>query len=365
MALAFVVPFLLALPDTGGVRLCAGGDVTLGSNLDTAWVVARRVPAAPDPRRLLAPLRPLVADADVVLVNVEGAIGVGPAPAKCQRRKRHCFAFRQPPEAAWALAELAPVVVGHVANNHAGDAGHEGWRQTQSWLRAAGVRVVGADTLPTLVALPTGDTLALLGFGTSGWGPDARDTLAVRRHVARAAARAPYVVVSAHLGAEGRGAQRTRDATERFLGRIDRGNPVAFARAAVAGGADLVVGHGPHVLRAAAWEGDALVLYSLGNLLTYGPFALAEPLNRGALACVRLGSGTVQEAWLRPTRQRPPGVAENDRQRRAWVLIDSLSRLDFPERGARVDSAGRLRRPAEERGYGSSSAGRRRAPSQR
>ena len=38
---------------------------------------------------------------------------------------------------------------------------------------------------------------------------------------------------------------------ERFLGE-DRGNPRAFARAMVDAGADLVVGHGPHVLR--GWE---------------------------------------------------------------------------------------------------------------
>lgn len=365
--LALLLP--LASPDTTGVRLCAGGDVTLGTNLDTAWAAARRVPAAPDPRRLLAPLRPLLAGADVVLVNVEGAVGVGPAPPKCRLGARHCFAFRQPPEAAAALAELAPVVLGHVANNHAGDAGAPGWRQTQAWLGAYGVRIIGVDTLPTLVALPTGDTLAALGFGTSGWGPDARDTLAVRRHVARAAARAPYVVVSVHMGAEGRAAQRTRDAVERFLGRIDRGNPRAFARAAIAGGADLIVGHGPHVLRAAAWQGRSLVLYSLGNLVTYGPFSFAEPMNRGALACVRLEDGAVQEAWLRPTRQRPPGVVEEDPQRRAWVLVDSLSRLDFPNEAVRVDSAGRLRRIGERndpgRVQGSSNAGNRRAPSHR
>ena len=36
------------------------------------------------------------------------------------------------------------------------------------------------------------------------------------------------------------------------------------------GGATLVLGHGPHVLRAIEWRGNRLVAYSLGNLLTYG-----------------------------------------------------------------------------------------------
>src|SRR5439155_19120040 len=91
------------------LRLCAGGDVTLGTNLDTVWAktAARKLraefglSAAPD--SLLAPLKPLFADADVVLINVEGAIGAGYAPAKCGRRALNCFAFRQPVATARAL----------------------------------------------------------------------------------------------------------------------------------------------------------------------------------------------------------------------------------------------------------------------
>src|SRR3989304_5866724 len=57
------------------------------------------------------------------------------------------------------------------------------------------------------------------------------------------------VIVTMHVGAEGATARRTRDVVERFAGE-NRGNSVAFARAAVRGGASLVIGHGPHVLRA-------------------------------------------------------------------------------------------------------------------
>src|SRR5690606_5757420 len=101
-----------------------------------------------------------------------------------------------------------------------------------------------------------GDTVAFLGFYTSAEAPDARNLAAVRRHVARAKRRWPIVVVSTHMGGEGIAAQRTRDATEIFLGRIDRGNPVAFARTAIEAGASIVFGHGPHVMRAAEWYGD-------------------------------------------------------------------------------------------------------------
>ncbi len=345
-----------ALPvDTAGrnVRICAGGDVTVGTNLDTMWTATARrrygVPFAayPDPDSMLAPLRRMVAGADVVLLNVEGAIGTGPVRRKCAPGSTRCFAFRQQPEVAGALRRVAPDsadVVGNVANNHAGDAGPAGWRQTARRLREAGVHVTGNDTLATPVVTHRGDTVAVLGFAP--WiGPDPRDLAAVRRHVGRAARRWRRVVVTMHMGAEGARAQRTPNAPERAFGE-SRGNSVAFARTAVAAGADLVIGHGPHVLRAAEWRDSALVVYSLGNLLTYGPFTNGEPLNRGALACADLEpSGRIAGAWLLPTRQLRPGTLVPDPSARALTLVDSLGRLDFPVTGARVAPDGQLRRP--------------------
>ena len=335
------------------VRVCSGGDVTLGTNLDTAWArrAARRMRTDfqldDEPSTLLAPLRSLVSSADIVLLNVESAIGAGPAPSKCGRRSSNCYAFRSPPSSAPALRALAPdrTIVGNVANNHARDAGARGLDATVAALARAGVFVTGADTIATAVPTPAGDTIGVLGFYTSPETPDARDTAAVHRHVARAFERFPVVIATMHLGAEGRGAQRTTDATELFLGSIDRGNPVAFADAAVRGGAAMVIGHGPHVLRAVEWrERGALIAYSLGNLLTYGPFTLTEPLNRGAVLCATIGeSGRVQEARIGSTVQRAPGVLEADRSARAAAITDSLSRLDFPSTGARVAPSGELR----------------------
>jgi hypothetical protein len=337
------------------IRVCAGGDVTLGTNLDTTWAknARRRLRAerglADDPDTLLAPLRPLFAGADLVLLNVEGAIGEGPSPSKCGRQSRNCYAFRQPVAAARALRAVAEsaVVVGNVANNHSRDAGPRGFTVTRRHLARAGVFVVGADTLATAVALPSGDTVGVLGFYTSSETPDVRDLAAVRRHVSRAVERYGTVIVTMHLGAEGASAQRTRDTTEIFLGSIDRGNPVAFADAAIESGATMVIGHGPHVLRAGEWRGGRLVLYSLGNLLTYGPFGLAEPMNRGVVACATIDSaGAVSAGELRSTMQLAPGVLVSDPTRRAAHLIDSLSILDFPNSGVVVDSLGRLGRRA-------------------
>jgi hypothetical protein len=199
------------------------------------------------------------------------------------------------------------------------------------------------------VPTPAGDTVGVLGFYTSEETPDARDTAAVHRHVARAVERFPVVIATMHLGAEGVGAQRTTDTTELFLG-IDRGNPVAFADAAVRGGAALVVGHGPHVVRAIEWrDRGTLIAYSLGNLLTYGPFVLKEPLNRGAVLCATVdASGRVGVADVQSTMQREAGMLSPDQSGRAAVIADSLARLDFPATGARLAPGGELR-PREPR----------------
>lgn len=334
------------------VRVCSGGDVTLGTNLDPAWArdaaarMRKRFGLDDRPATLLAPLRPLVRNADIVLLNVESAIGAGRTGSKCGPKSTNCYAFRSPPSAAPALRGLTPAtVIGNVANNHARDAGAAGLDSTIALLDRAGVLVTGADTIATPVPTPAGDTIGVLGFYTSVETPDARDTAAVRRHVARAARRYPVVVVTMHLGAEGIVAQRTLDGNEIFLGSIDRGNPIGFADAAVRGGAALVVGHGPHVLRGVEWrEGGALVAYSLGNLLTYGPFGLRDPLNRGAVLCTTIDTtGRVRRASLTPTVQRAPGVLERDPDARAVILVDSLSRLDFPATGARGELDGTLR----------------------
>jgi len=301
-------------------------------------LLARRM-ASPD--SLVIPLRGFVAGAEVVLINAEGAIGDGPAvPVKCRPGRKLCYVLRSSAAAAHALrmmADTPAVIVANVANNHTRDAGGAGLAMTMALLDSAGVLVTGADTVPTLVTTSAGDTLAILGF--SAWSdPGVGDTAAVRRIVGRAAARYGRVIVTAHLGAEGQPAQRTADSFELFAGER-RGNPVAFAHAAVDAGAGLVIGHGPHVLRAAEWWHGGIIFYSLGNLMNYGPFDLREPMDRGAVACATIDSaGRPHDVVLLPTVQVEPGIVRRDvRRRRALVLVDSLSRLDFPTTGAAVD----------------------------
>ena len=184
-----------------------------------------------------------------------------------------------------------------------------------------------------------GDTIAVLGF--SPWSVAAvTDLDAVRRHVTRASRRYGRVVVTMHIGAEGVLARHTSDRLERFAGE-NRGNSVAFARAAVESGASLVVGHGPHVLRAMEWNGRALVAYSLGNLVTYGPFNHSGYNDHGAVLCATIaGDGAVRDASLRATRQRMPGFVDPDPDHLGIADVAELSGEDFPLTGVRLSPSG-------------------------
>src|SRR5206468_5005147 len=90
------------------------------------------------------------------------------------------------------------------------------------------------------------------------------------------------LVVTFHGGSEGAKAMRTGEAAE-SLGAEPRGDLRRWAHAVINAGADVVVGHGPHVLRGMEFYRGRLIAYSLGNFLTYRGFNLAGPLGIAAV----------------------------------------------------------------------------------
>ena len=163
--------------------------------------------------------------------------------------------------------------------------------------------------------------------------PDARDLRAVRRHVARAVAAVTVVIVTMHLGAEGPSAQRTKNATERFLQAQSRQSS-RLRRRRVRRWSD--ARHRPRSARAArrrmARRHGSRCTRS-ATLLTYGPFKLREPTNRGAVACATIDSaGSVSHAELRPTMQLWPGVLQPDSTRPRVDADRFVERAGFSEK---------------------------------
>jgi poly-gamma-glutamate capsule biosynthesis protein CapA/YwtB (metallophosphatase superfamily) len=279
---------------------------------------------------------------DIVLGNLEGTLASG-GSSKCGPQSTDCFAFRAPPKYAQTLRRAGFTIL-NLANNHALDFGTSGQAETVSALDGAGLRHTGRPG-EVAVIRTEGIRVAVLGFAPYPWAQDLRDIPAAVRIVRKADRKADVVVVTMHAGAEGADHQHVRPGTETFLGE-NRGNPVAFAHAVVNAGADLVVGHGPHVLRGLEWYHGRLIAYSLGNFLGNGTLSIAGPSGVSAVLHVRLTrTGSWAGGRLAAIRLVSPGVPRRDTSDAALGTVRDLSRADFGSRAMRIAPSGTLVRP--------------------
>ena len=279
---------------------------------------------------------------DVVLGNLETALTSG-GVSKCGAGSFGCFAFRSPPAQARWLARAGFTVL-NLANNHSYDYGAQGERDTVAALDRFRLAHTGR---PNEVGVQQVGRLrvAILGFAPYPWAQSLLDVEGAKRFVRRADEKADLVVVTIHAGAEGAASAHVLGRPEIYLGE-SRGNVAAFARAVVDAGADLVVGHGPHVLRGLEWYRKRLIAYSLGNFAGNHNFSLAGPLGVSAILRVTLrGDGSWRRGELVSTRLVGAGTPVPDRARHAQALVRRLSREDFGPRAMRVTRTGRLLPP--------------------
>ena len=180
---------------------------------------------------------------------------------------------------------------------------------------------------------------------TSSGTNDLRDLAEAARIVEAAGQDADLVVVSFHGGAEGADGQRVPAGKEKFFGE-DRGDLRAFARAVVDAGADLVLGHGPHVVRGMEVYQGRLIAYSLGNFATYGAFNLSGPNGLSLVLEAQLArDGTFLGGRIHPVRQERPGGPHLDPERVVIPLVRRLSEDDFGAAAVRVGDDGTLDPP--------------------
>jgi poly-gamma-glutamate capsule biosynthesis protein CapA/YwtB (metallophosphatase superfamily) len=278
---------------------------------------------------------------DVVLGNLEGTLSTG-GSSKCGPGSTNCHAFQTPPSyARWLVG--AGFTVMNLANNHAFDYGESGFRQTLAALRQVGLQHTGRPGQVTVQKVGQ-IRVAVVGFASYPWAASLTDIPAARRLVAKAARSADVVIVTMHAGAEGTDHQHVRRGVERYLGE-NRGDVVRFTHAVVDAGADLVVGHGPHVLRGMEWYKGRLIAYSLGNFAGYKVFALGGPLSTSAILRVSLrGDGAFETGRLVPTMLAGAGVPALDPSEAAHGVVRALSRQDFAGRAVAISRDGVLSR---------------------
>lgn len=219
------------------------GDVMLGRGVARALNGDWDAAFAPD-------VQPWLAQADLALANLESPLTTAPQISAG-------YDLRAPPEAVAALRSAGLDVVS-LANNHALDAGEAGRAETIATLRTAGIIGLTDRQTGELVSRQAPyPTLHyhLLAFDDS---TVPLDVDAAGQTVLAAAQQADLVIVSVHWGGEYQAAPSPRQKL--------------VAQALAHAGADLVIGHGPHVLQPVEWVGRTLVAYSLGNFLFDQPY---------------------------------------------------------------------------------------------
>jgi hypothetical protein len=335
-----VVPPVVPVPH--GLLVAAVGDVMAGS----AYPSSDELPPN-DGRSLLDAVQPFLSQTDVTFANLEGVMTDQPSLIRDCGENQACFRFAIPSRYLTTL-KTAGINVLSVGNNHAFDAGEAGLNDTHAHL-AGQVVAFGSERQPTAVQVLTdGRHIGWVGFAPhSGANRPSLDS--VTQQVRALKAHTQFVIVSFHMGAEGSGAQHVTRQDELFMGN-NRGNIYQMAHAAIDAGADLVIGHGPHVLRAMELYQGHLIAYSLGNFATYGRFNLKDVNGLSGILRVQLAddgqfvSGQFVSTLQDKTSERwQKGIGPVlDPQHRAVVNLQTLSQADFPESPLHIDADGTL-----------------------
>ncbi len=279
---------------------------------------------------LFTEVKPILTAADIAFGNLEGPIVDSGTSAKCRPGSTQCFAFRMPSRYGKFLKEAGFDVMG-VANNHAGDFGFEGRASTQKVLSEQGIKFAGSLDPPATTAFleSKGKRVAVIGFGHNSGMPSVNDLGRARQLVLDAKRKADIVIVSFHGGAEGTDRQHVPNSSEIFLGE-NRGNLPAFTHAVIDAGADLVLGHGPHVMRGMELYKGRLIVYSMGNFCTYGWFRLAAETALSEIVEVKIGpDGKFIGGKIHAVKQEGRGGPLLDQSGESIRVVRSLSVTDF------------------------------------
>jgi len=282
---------------------------------------------------------------DLQMANLEEPLTDVARSAKCaDDLNKTCFAFRSPVSYARVLKDAGFDLV-NLANNHTLDFGGAGAEQTKRSLRDAGVAYTGPPGMITMVTVK-GIRIAVVGFAPYSSANDMRNIAAAQALVRTADRSADVVIIQVHMGGEGPDYQHVAPGTEMFLGE-NRGDPIAFSHAMIDAGADIVLGHSPHVLRAIEFYRGHLIAYSLGNFAGY--HALTSSGVNGVSMIMRVtlrSDGSFVRANMVATSMVAPGVPRLDAKQRAIPLVRQLTEQDFPTSGAQIAADGTITPPS-------------------
>jgi len=298
------------------VTIALAGDVMLGRGVDRA--LAARGPDYP-----WGDLRPVLADANAVLVNLECAL-------TAERRRwtdgaPKPFYFRTEPDRGVACLAAGHVAFASLANNHAGDFGDTGLLETAATLDVAGIAHAGAGRDLVAALQPArieaaGVRIAVVAFADhpAAWaatpgspginylpGVTSRESLAaVERAIAAARDEADVVVCALHWGPN----MRPRPPRE-FQ---------AFAHRVIEAGADVLFGHSAHVVQGIELYRGKAILYDTGDFVD--DYAVDQNLRNdlSALFLLRIAPPAIERVELLPVQIDRCQVNRAHGAERAW-----------------------------------------------
>ena len=239
------------------ITLTAVGDIMLSR------MVAQRIKTYHDYKYPFLKTAGLTRDADIAFGNLECPITQGRTIGSTE------MIFRADPESIKGL-KYAGFDVLSLANNHSFNFGVQGLKDTFQYLDESGIVYSGAGRdkreayTPKIVEVK-GIKIAFLAYAADAFSPlysQAKDSRAgiafmkipeMKKAVAAAKSKADLIIVSMHSGTE--------------YASQPNGKQVAFARAAIDAGADLIIGHHPHTVQKMEKYKGKYIFYSLGNFV--------------------------------------------------------------------------------------------------
>jgi len=318
----------------GTIHLMAVGDIMLGTDFPD-----NRLPPH-NGEYILKPLTPLLKSADITFGNLEGVMMYGgEAEKKCSDPIR-CYVFRSPVQYVQHL-KTAGFDVLSLANNHAMDFGEFGRNRTEKLLDNVGIYHSGR-TGKVASWKVKGRKIAMIAFSPFRGSNNMRMHDNAIEQVQNLARTHDVILVSVHAGAEGLTTIRIPFKEEIFRGE-KRGDIVKFSRAMIKAGADIVLGHGPHVPRAIELYQDRLIAYSLGNFATYYGINIKDFNGLAPVLDVKLDfDGKFLSGKIHSTRQYRPVGPIKDYFNEAAKLMSLLTDADFPKGKIRIDDNGQI-----------------------
>ena len=261
-------------------------------------------------------------------------------PGKKCSNPNACYLFRSPSRYVNHFVNAGFDVLS-LANNHARDFGEEGRLASMKTLADAGIHHSGLEGDFATFTVNDLD-VALLAFAVTKNSNMMLDYEIAAEIVADHSKHHNIVIVSFHGGAEGRDVTRLPFAEEEYFGE-PRGDVVKFSRMMVDAGADLVIGHGPHVVRAVERYQNRLIAYSLGNFATYYGISVEGIKGLAPILVATLdGAGNFVEGNIHSTIQLRPDGPSIDEGDGVLNLMRSLSFLDFTTPGIVFNPDGSL-----------------------